>query len=140
MATTLSRTAYVQALPTFSVAAELIGIDPSGITRAVDRLGIQPEMWGGREKHLRIRDLMQIASEAQRASLEEVAGGLVEWVEREQPEAAEQVAEEVDLYLEGLPAPEAAGSDAFITELRTALPKRWAEQAERIYRYHLRSS
>ena len=140
MATTLTRSDYVRALPTFSVAAELIGVDPSGITRAVERLGIEPEMWGGREKHLRVLDLIRIASQAQRASVEEVAGGLVELVGRDHPDQAARLAEEVDRCLAELPAPQAVGEEAFVTELRSALPRHWAEQAERIYRRHLTSS
>jgi hypothetical protein len=51
-------------------APELIGLDRSGITRAIQRLGIEPLRWGGRDKHLAIADVPTVA---QRASLEQVA-------------------------------------------------------------------
>jgi hypothetical protein len=48
MATTQTspRADTVRTLPTYQEAAELIEIHPSGITRAVAKLGIQPELWG----------------------------------------------------------------------------------------------
>jgi hypothetical protein len=38
-----SRAEYVRARPTFAEAASLIGIDRSGVSRAVKRLGIDPD-------------------------------------------------------------------------------------------------
>jgi hypothetical protein len=137
---TLSRSELVRALPTFSEAAELIGLDPSGITRAVERLGIEPEMWGAREKHLRVADLLRIVTHAQRASLEEVAGGLLDRTERDHPELVDHLGDEIDRFLAELPEPSASDPDAFVAELRSELPKRWAERAEAIYRRHARSS
>lgn len=137
---TRSRSDLVRALPTFSEAAKLIGLDPSGITRAVERLGIEPEMWGAREKHLTVSDLLRIAEQAQRASLEEVAGGLIERTERDHSEQLDHITAEIDRFLDRLPEPSASEPAAFVTELRAALPKRWAERAEAIYRHHARSS
>ena len=48
--------ADIAALPTFAQTAEMIGIHPSGIGRAVKRLGIAPILWGKRDKHLRGSD------------------------------------------------------------------------------------
>jgi len=135
-----TRSDVVRALPTFSDAATLIGIDPSGITRIVKRLDIEPQMWGGREKHLTVADLLTIASEAQRASLEEVAGGLIELAERDHPERARDITAEIDRYFDELPKPTATAADTFVAELRAALPKQWADKAEAIYRGHARSS
>ena len=42
---TPTRADWIRALPTYQEAAELIEIHPSGITRAVAKLGIQPELW-----------------------------------------------------------------------------------------------
>lgn len=131
-----SRFEYVRALPKLSDAAELIGLDPSGITRAIQRLGIRPLRWGGRDKHLAIADVLTIAANAQRASLEEVAGGLLTWAEREHPEHAEAFRAEIDTFFAALPAPAARDADAFVTEIRAALPKRWADKAEQIWREH----
>jgi hypothetical protein len=131
-----SRSNYVRALPKLSDAAELIGLDPSGMTRAIQRLGIEPLRWGGRDKHLAIADVLTIAASAQRASLEEVAGSLLTWAEREHGEHVDLITAEIDAFFAALPAPAAREADAFVAELRAALPKRWADKAERIWREH----
>jgi hypothetical protein len=131
-----TRSEYVKALPKLSDAAELIGLDPSGVTRAIQRLGIEPLRWGGRDKHLAIADVLTIAASAQRASLEEVAGNLLTWAEREHPEHADAFTAEIDTFFAALPAPTAREADAFVGELRAALPKRWADKAEQIWREH----
>ena len=43
---------------------------------------------------------------------------------------------EIDAFFAALPAPKAQTPDAFVTELREALPKRWAAKAEDIWRAH----
>jgi hypothetical protein len=131
-----TRSEYVQALPKLSDAARMIGIDASGITRAIHRLGIEPLRWGGRDKHLQIADVLRIAGTAQRASLEEVAGNLLSWAEQEHPEHVEGFTAEIDAFFAALPAPAPREADAFIAELRAALPRRWAAEAERIWREH----
>lgn len=127
---------YVQALPKLSDAAELIGLDPSGITRAIQRLDIEPLPWGGREKHLAIADVLTIARHAHRASLEEGAGNLLTWTEQTHPEHVDAFTAEVDAFVAALPAPTPRGPDAFVAELRAMLPKRWARKAEQIWRDH----
>jgi hypothetical protein len=134
--TTTTRSDYVRALPKLSDAAELIGLDASGVTRAIKRLDIEPLRWGGRDKHLAVADVLTIAATAQRASLEEVAGGLLDWAEREHPEHVEAFTAEIDAYFAALPAPKAQEPDAFVADLRAALPKRWAAKAEEIWREH----
>lgn len=134
--TTTTRSDHVRALPKLSDAAELIGLDASGVTRAITRLDIEPLRWGRRDKHLAIADVLAIAATAQRASLEEVAGGLLDWAEREHPEHVEAFTAEIDAYFASLPAPKAQQPDAFVAELRAALPKRWAAKAEEIWREH----
>lgn len=136
MATTTSSTDYIRALPTLGKTAEFIGIDASGITRAIQRLNIEPQQWGKREKHLTIADVLRIAVDAQRASLEEVAGALLDWAEGEHPELAPTFAEEIDAFFDALPAPTATEPDAFVAELRAALPKRWAAKAEKLWNEH----
>jgi len=131
-----TRSEYVQALPKLSDAAEFIGLDPSGITRAIQRLGIEPERWGGRDKHLAIADVLTIAANAQRASLEEVAGNLLTWAESKHPEHLDAFTAEIDAFFAALPAPRAQAPDAFVAQLRAALPKRWAAKAEDIWREH----
>ncbi|MFL5842309.1 MAG: hypothetical protein ACJ77Z_17825 [Thermoleophilaceae bacterium] len=134
--TTTARSDYVRALPKLSDVAELIGLDASGVTRAIKRLGIDPLRWGGRDKHLAVADVLTIAATAQRASLEEVAGGLLDWAERAHPEHVEAFTAEIDAYFAALPAPKPQEPDAFVAELRAALPKRWAAKAEEIWREH----
>jgi hypothetical protein len=135
-----SRSDAIRALPTFSVAADLIGIDPSGITRLVKRLGIEPQMWGKREKRLTVADLLTLAIHAQRASLEEVAGGLLEQTERDHHRQVPYITAEIDRFFDALPEPTAADPDEFIADLRAALPGPWAAKAEAIYRRHAFSS
>jgi hypothetical protein len=131
---------YLRALPTLSRAAELIDISPAGITRGIGELGIEPLPWGRREKHLAVADLLRLAVHLRRASVEEVAGGLLEAVERDAPGQAAAVGAEVDRFFAVLPARRASETDEFLVELRDALPKRYAEQAEAIYLRHAESS
>jgi hypothetical protein len=131
-----TRSEYVQALPKLSDAARMVGLDASGITRAIQRLEIEPLRWGGRDKHLEITDVLRIAATSQRASLEEVAGNLLTWAEEEHPEHVDAFTAELDAFFAALPAPTPREPDAFVAELRAALPKRWAAEAERIWREH----
>lgn len=135
-----TRADYVRALPTLSRAAELIDISPAGITRGIEELGLEPVPWGRREKHLAVGDLLRLATHLRRASIEEVAGGLLEGVERDHPAQLAAVNAEVDRFFAALPARRASEPDEFLAELRVALPKRYAKQAETIYRRHATSS
>lgn len=135
-----SRTDYVRALPTLSGAAELIEISPAGITRGIDELGLEPLPWGRREKHLSVEDLLRLASHLRRASIEEVAGGLLEGIERDHPDLVGVISGEVDQFFDALPERRPSAPDEFLAELRDALPERYAEQAEEIYLRYTRSS
>jgi hypothetical protein len=128
-----SRTGYVRALPTLSDAAELIDISPAGITRGIAELGIEPFPWGRREKHLSVDDLLRLAAHLRRASIEEVAGGLLEDIERDHPELAGVIGGEIDQFFDAVPERQPSASDEFLAEIRKTLPKRYAKQAEEIY-------
>jgi hypothetical protein len=130
---TTRRAEYVAALPTFAEAAAFIMIDPSGVSRAVKALGIEPIPWGNREKHLAIADVFRIAIHAQRAALEEVGGGLLDWVEREHPDQAAAIRAEIDAFFASLPEPTPADPDELIADLRAGLPPDAAEAAIAIY-------
>jgi hypothetical protein len=137
---TSARVDAVRTLPTYQEAAELIEVHPSGITRAVARLGIVPQLWGGVEKHLQVRDVLNIAAHARRASVEEVAGGLLERASAD-PTRRDAVRAEIDRYFVEVHRPaRPASQDAFLAELREALPGRYAKLAERIYRRYVESS
>jgi hypothetical protein len=127
------RAGYVAALPTFAEAAAFIMIDPSGVSRAVKALGIEPIPWGNREKHLAIADVFRIAIRAKRAALEEVGGELLDWAEREHPDQAKTIRAEIDAFFATLPQRKAADPDEFIAGLRAGLPPEAAEQAIAIY-------
>ena len=131
---TASRGEYVRALPTFTEAATLIGIDPSGVSRAVKKLEIEPLPWGNREKHLAVADVLRIAIHANRLALEEVGGGLLDWAEREHPAQAETIRAEIDAFTASMPAPLSTPEDQFFAELRAGLPAAAAERAIEIYR------
>ena len=130
---TTRRAEYVAALPTFAEAAALIMIDPSGVSRAVKALGIEPIPWGNREKHLAIADVFRIAIHAKRAALEEVGGGLLEWAEREHPDQVDAIRSEIDAFFASLPERKPADPDEMIASLRAGLPPEAAEQAIEIY-------
>ena len=132
----VSRAEYVRALPTFAQAAGLIGLDPSGVSRAVKRLGIEPLPWGNREKHLAVADVLRIAVHSKRLALEEVGGGLLGWAEREHPAQVDAIRAEIDAFFAALPERQTAPHDEFIAELRAALPPAAAERAIAIYRAH----
>lgn len=129
----VSRAEHVRALPTFAEAAALIGLDPSGVSRAVKRLGIAPLPWGNREKHLAVADVLRIAAHAKRLALEEVGGGLLDWAEREHPDRADAIRAEIDAFFASLPEPEPTPRDQFIAEIRAGLPPEAADRAIEIY-------
>lgn len=130
------RAEQVRALPTLSQAAGFIGMDTGGMSRLVQSLGIEPLRWGRRDKHLAAAQVLQIARVAQRASLEEVAGNILEWTEQNHPDAVQRITAEIDAFFAELPPPVATPADEFIAELRAALPPRWADKAEAIWRAH----
>lgn len=126
----------VRSLPTLSQAAGFIGLDTGGMSRAVRALGVEPQRWGRRDKHLEVAQVLQIARVAQRASPEEVAGSILEWTEQNHPDALTQTTAEIDAFFAELPTPTATPADEFVAELRSALPPRWADKAEEIWRAH----
>ncbi len=126
----------VRSLPTLSQAARFIGLDTGGMSRAVRALRIEPQRWGRRDKHLEVAQVLKIATVAQRASLEEVAGSILEWTEQAHPEALDQTTAEIDAFFAELPPSAATPADEFVAELRAALPPQWADKAEAIWRAH----
>jgi|SRR5580693_1731650 hypothetical protein len=126
----------VRSLPTLSQAAGFIGLDTGGMSRAVRALGIEPQRWGRRDKHLEVAQVLKIATVAQRASLEEVAGSILEWTEQAHPEALDQMTAEIDAFFAELPPPTTTPAGEFVAELRAALPPQWADKAEAIWRAH----
>jgi hypothetical protein len=136
---TPARAEVVRTLPTYQEAAELIEIHPSGITRAVAKLGIEPQLWGGVEKHLAVVDVLRIAAQARRATTEEVAGGLLDRAAGD-PVQRKAVQAEVDEFFDARKPAQPAPQDEFLAELRDALPGKYAKQAEEIYRRYVTSS
>lgn len=124
---------YVAALPTYRQAAELIGMDPSGVSRRIKQLNIKPVRWGNREKRLRVVDLLEVARGAHRNPLEAVAGELLERTGRLHPEQVEAIQAEIDGYFDTLPAPTAVPEDDFIAQLRAGLPPQTAEAMIELY-------
>jgi hypothetical protein len=129
-----SRVEHVRSLPTLSQAAGFIGLDSGGMSRIVRSLGIEPRAWGRRDKHLEAAQVLQVARVAQRASLEEVAGSIIEWTEKNHPEALEHTTADIDGFFARLPESTATPADQFVAELHAALPERWARKAEEIWR------
>jgi len=137
VATTSPPAAHAKALPTFRQAARIIDIHPSGITRLVQRLGIQPVEWGNRDKRLRVGDVLTIAVSAKRAALEEVADGLIALAEAEQPDRVADVEAEIERFFAALPLPEPSPTGDVIADLRKELPPKWADRAIAIYQRYL---
>lgn len=133
MSDTLRHDERDRALPTFSEAAALIMTEPSEVARAVTALAIEPIAPESGERRLTIADVFRIAIHAQRAALEEVGGGMLEWAEREHPEQVKPIRAEIDAFFAALPEPKAADPDEFIASLRAGLPPEAAEQAIAIY-------
>jgi hypothetical protein len=114
-------------------------MDTGGMSRIIRSLGIEPQRWGRRDKHLEAIQVLKIARVAQRASLEEVAGSILEWTEQNHPDAVQQTTAEIDAFFAELPPPTAAPAEEFVAELRAALPRQWADKAEAIWRAHATS-
>ena len=138
MAVTIN-TQQVRALPTFTQAAEMIEIDPTGIGRAVAKLGISSREWGGREKRLEIVDVLRIAAKARRASVDEVAQMLLDATESEHPEALAYVEAETERYYDEIRG-DAQEENQFLDEIQTALPAKHAKTVEKIYKRYLDNS
>jgi hypothetical protein len=109
------------------------------MSRTVRALGIEPLPWGRRDKHLQVGQVLEVARAAQRASLEEVAGNILEWTERNHLEAVNQAKAEIDAFFAALPPATTTSTDEFLAELRAALPPRWASKAEEIWRAYAHS-
>lgn len=133
----IPRTDLRRVLPSFRKAAALIDVHPSFITRAVRDLDITPVEWGRRERYLQIADVLRIAAHARRNAIEEVAGGLVELAEDNDPELVGWVTSEAERFLASLPTPQPEQSEIFLADLHRELPQPWADRAEAIYRRHL---
>jgi len=121
------------ALPTFTEAAAVIMTEPSEVARGMAVLGIELIASKSGESRLAIADVLRIAIHAQRAALEEVGGGMLDWAEREHPDEAEVIRAEIDAFCATLPKRKAADPDEFIADLRAGLPPEAAEQAIAIY-------
>jgi hypothetical protein len=91
------------------------------------------------EKHLAVVDVLRIAAQARRATIEEVAGGLLERAAGD-PAQHEAVRAEIDEFLADRQPAQPAPPEEFLAELREALPRKYAKQAERIYRRYVESS
>jgi hypothetical protein len=134
-----TRSDYIRSLPTLSQAAVFIGLDTGGMSRAVRALGIEPQKWGRRDKHLRPADILEVARVAQRASLKEVAGAILEWTQATHPAAVADTTAEIDAFFARFGESSTPPSEQFLAELRAALPDRWARKAEKIWRAHASS-
>jgi len=99
----------------------------------VTAIGIEPIAPESGESRLAVADVFRVAIHVQRAALEEVGGGMLDWAEREHPEQAEAIRAEIDAFFATLPERKAADPDEFIAGLRAGLPPEAAEQAIAIY-------
>ncbi len=135
-----TRTAYVRALPTLSRAAELIDISPAGVTRGIEELGLEPLPWGRREKHLAVGDLLDSRCISSAPRLRRWRAVYSTDVKRQHPDQLGAVNAEVGRFFAAFPPRRPDRPEDFLTELHDALPKRYAQRAEAIYRRHATSS
>jgi len=136
---TPARPAYFNVLPSLTRAAEWMGVAPSSVTRAVDRLGIETLFWG-RGRRLDVPGLLDVARALRRFSAEEIAGDLLDYVQATAPEHLAAVQVDIDGYFTSRSRRKASSPEAFIADLHQALPTRYAKQAEEIYRRHALST
>jgi len=122
---------------TFQEAAKLIEVTPAEVVQAVATLGITPELCAGPaagpEKRLQIIDVLVITAQSRRASVEEVAGGILALTK--EPQQRKTAKAEIDCYFAALHQPaKPMPEEQFFAELESALPEQVSEQAKRIYR------
>jgi len=112
---------------TYREAAELIEATPTEIAQAVADLDIAPATQAGPEKRLQIIDTLVITAQARRASVEEVAGGILARTKGAQKRKTTQA--EIDYYFAALHEPaEAMPEEEFLAELEKASPKKPTKQ------------
>jgi hypothetical protein len=117
----------VEAYPSLSVAAKLIGVSPSTLSRRADVVRIS----AANQERIPAGEVVRLAAVYRRARVSRVAAALVERAAGAGAEAQELVGAEVDRAMERIPAPAAGpGAAVFIAEARRRLPEGLAAQVE----------
>jgi hypothetical protein len=117
----------VEAYPSLSAAAKLIGVSPSTLSRRADVVRIS----AANQERVPAGEVVRLAAVYRRARVSRVAAALVERAAGAGAEAQELVGVEVDRAMERIPVPAAApGAAAFVAEARRRLPEGLAAQVE----------
>jgi len=117
----------VEAYPSLRVAAKLIGVSPSTLSRRGDVVRVS----AANQERIPAGEVVRLAAIYRRARVSRVAATLVERAASAGAEAQELVGAEVDRAMEQVPVLSASPDvAAFITEARRRLPKGLAAQVE----------
>lgn len=121
----------VEAYPSLSVAAKLIGVSPSTLSRRVDVVRVS----AANQERIPAGEVVRLAAVYRRRRVSRVAAALVERAAAAGVEAQERVGAEVDRAMEGVPVLSAGAEvEAFIGEARRRLPEEFAAQIEAMLR------
>jgi hypothetical protein len=117
----------VEAYPSLRVAAKLIGVSPSTLSRRVDVVRVS----AANQERIPAGEVVRLAAIYRRARVSRVAATLVERAASAGAEAQERVGAEVDRAMEQVPVSSPGpGVAAFIIEARRRLPEDLAAQVE----------
>jgi hypothetical protein len=117
----------VEAYPSLSVAAKLIGVSPSTLSRRADVVRVS----AANQERIPAGEVVRLAAIYRRARVSRVAAALVERAAGAGAEAQELVGAEVDRAMEQVPVLSTnPGVAAFIAEARRRLPEGLAAQVE----------
>lgn len=115
--------------PTLSGAAEILGVSASTLSRRDDVEGCQ---MGQRDLRLPASEVMRLAYEYRRRSVNEVALDLIDRAAAVSNEGGKQVEKEIDYYVAGR-APSRISRGEFLREAERSLPPEIYREVERVY-------
>lgn len=117
--------------PTLRRAAQLLAVDPSALSRRVERGDVRFEQVG-REKRLVPESVLELAVYYRRRPLPSVAGALVKQAAEVDEHLGVLVKDRVERFLQATarPAPEGEG---FLAEARRSLPPGLYAEVEAVY-------
>jgi hypothetical protein len=124
----IERVDALQAYPTLSSAARILGVAPSTLSRRTD---LQIEARGERDKVLRPAEVMRLAVVYRKRSLNEVAADLVAHVREHAPDATDAVDEELETFIDQLARP-ASELDQLLELAERNLPENVVAEIRRV--------
>lgn len=131
MSAVIDRDRSLAGYPSLSAAAAMIGVATSTLSRRAD---IDAHDRGARDRVLAPGEVLRLATIYRTRSLNEVAGGLIEYAEQHAPGESERIEAEVEAFFADRSYDgDSRRSDDLLDELRAHLPSElYAEVEERI--------